>query len=52
MISLIDKWKTSAAKDKSFGAFLTDLSKAFSCLPYALLTAMLHAHGFSLNFKK
>ena len=52
MISLIDKWKTSAAKDKSFGAFLTDLSKAFSCHPYALLTAMLHAHGFSLNFKK
>ena len=29
------------------GALLTDLSKAFDCLPYRLLVAKLNAYGFN-----
>ena len=31
---LIEKWKKSVDKGKTFAALLTDLSKAFDCLPY------------------
>ena len=48
LIALIEKWKSATDKRKSFGALLTDLSKAFDCLPCELLIAKLHAYGFSL----
>lgn len=32
-----------------FGAVLTDLSKAFDCLPYELLIAKLDACGFEIS---
>ena len=35
-------------KGKSFGAFLTDLSKKFACLDHELLTAKLSANRFNL----
>ena len=43
-----EKWKNSVDKAKSFGALLTDLSRAFNCLGHKLLTAKLNAYGFTL----
>ena len=35
-----------------YGALITDLSKAFDCLPYDLIVAKLHAYGFSIESLK
>ena len=35
LVSLIEKWKKSVDNGGAFGALLTDLSKAFYCLPHA-----------------
>ena len=49
---MLEKWKRSADNGKTFGALLTDLSKAFDCLDHELLIAELNAHGFSLTASK
>ena len=45
---MLEKWKNAVDKGKVFGALLTDLSKAFDCLPHELTIAKLNAYGFNL----
>ena len=49
LIALIEKWKSAVNSGKSFGALLTDLSKAFGCLPHELRLVKLNAYGLSLS---
>ena len=46
---MIEKWKKSVDNKRTFGALLTNLSKAFDCIPHKLLIAKLSANG--LDFK-
>ena len=43
---MIEMWKRALDEQKVAGAVLTDLSKAFDCLPHDLLVAKLYAYGF------
>ena len=52
LITLIEKWKKSVDNGGAFGALLTDLSKAFNCLPHELLIAKLDAYGFDKSSLK
>ena len=47
LLSLLEKWKKSLDKGGYAGGVLMDLSKAFETLNHELLTAKLHAYGFS-----
>ena len=46
LVSMPGKWKSATDNKKSFGAFLTDLSKALYCLS---MIAKLNEYGFSLS---
>ena len=48
LLAMVEKWKNAVDKGKVFGALLTDLSKAFDCLPHELIIAKLNACGFNL----
>ena len=46
--TMIEKWRASLDQNGTCAALLTDLSKAFDCLPHDLLIAKLHAYGCDL----
>ena len=49
LLKLIEEWKKSLYDKNIIGAVLTDLSKAFDCIPHDLLVAKLHAYGLSMD---
>ena len=44
LLLMLEIWKRPTDKNKTFGALLTDLSKAFDCFSRDLLVAKLHAY--------
>ena len=52
LIDLIEKWKKSVDNSDLFGALLSDLSKAFDCLPYEPLIAKVNAYDFEKSSLK
>ena len=47
LIRLLENRRNKLDNINVIGAFLTDLSKAFDCIPHDLLVAKLNAYGFN-----
>jgi len=45
----VENWKNALDNNESVACILMDLSKAFDCIPHALLIAKLQAYNFSRN---
>ena len=48
LFPMAEKWEKSLDEVGAFGALLTDLSKAFNCLPRELVIAKLHVYGVDI----
>ena len=46
---MIEKFRKSVDKGKTFAVLLTNLSKVFDCLPHNINIAKLNTYGFSLS---
>ena len=49
LLVMLEKRKAAAGMRTFFEAILTDLLKAFDCVPHDLLLEKLHALGFNIN---
>ena len=47
LLFLVEQWRKGLDKSQKCGVLLTDLSKAFDCLPHDLIVAKLEAYGFN-----
>ena len=45
---MIEKWRESLGQGGVYGALLTDLAKAFDCLPHELIIAKLYVYGVDM----
>ena len=52
LIHLIERFKHCLDNSGVIAAVLTDLSKAYDCIPHDLLIAKLHAYGISMQSLK
>ena len=49
LLRLLEDWKKALDNNKYLAAILMDLSKAFVCLPHAILVSKLSAYGLTEN---